>query len=54
MSAENRALLAKLRRRYAKAFNIPLDDVEVEEWPDDEGAVHAPKHPELPTWTTGS
>lgn len=53
MSSNCRATLSKLRQRYAKAFDIPIEEVEMEEWPDDEGCVYAPKHPELPKWTTG-
>lgn len=50
MSAETRATLAAMRRRYARAFDVPLEDVETEEWPDDDGRVYAPKHPDLPAW----
>lgn len=54
MSASNRATLSKLRQRYAKTFNVALEQVVMEEWPDDEGVVYAPKHPDLPKWGAGS
>ena len=51
MSADCRALLTRLRKQYANAFQLALDDVVTEEWPDDDGCIHAPKYPTVPRWT---
>lgn len=53
MSANCRAQAAKLREKYAKQFQIPLEDVEIDEWPNDEALVFSEKHPDLPKWSTG-
>ncbi len=53
MSAATRGALSILRRQYANAFQLALDDVVMEEWPDEDGCVYAPKYPSVPRWTLG-
>ena len=53
MSAHCRTTVAKLRRKYATTFDLPIDAVEVQEWPDDDATVGCPSRPDLPTWGTG-
>lgn len=53
MSTACRIEAAKLRRKYAKNFNVALELVEVEERPDDDAQVWCPTRADLPKWTTG-
>jgi hypothetical protein len=52
MSAKARTDVQKLRRKYARHFQINLADVDTEELVDD-WIVYAPKHPDLPKWSLG-
>lgn len=54
MSANCRARLSELQYRYSKVFEIPLEEVETRELPDNDGEVFAPNYPDLPRWTTGN
>jgi len=53
LSARCRAEASKLRKKYARVFDIHIEDVEIEEWPEDEAIIFSPNHPELPRWSTG-
>jgi hypothetical protein len=52
MSARARQDAAVLRRRYAKQFELPLEEVELEEFPDD-WVVYAKNRTDLPQWSLG-
>ena len=54
MGSKSRAEGAKLRVRYAKQFQLPLEEVELEEVEGDDAKVYAPKRPDLPVWRTGT
>lgn len=54
MSAAARAAGEKLRAKYARVFGVPIEDVEMETWPDDEevnAEVWCKGRPELPKWS---
>lgn len=53
MSARVRAEGEKLKRKYAHTFNVPLEDIEWEEW-DDEVRVSSKVDRTLPKWSTGT
>lgn len=53
MSAAARAAGAKLRQKYARAFCVPLEFVELTELPWDECEVRCKTRPDLPKWSTG-
>lgn len=53
MGSGTRAEAAKLRAKYAKAFDVPLESVKIEEAPDEDALVSCPDKPDLPVWSTG-
>ncbi len=53
MSARCRAEAEKLRRKYAQAFDVPLEEVTYHAFPGDDAEVWAPGRPDLPRWSTG-
>ncbi len=53
MSAEARAAAAKLQQKYAKHFNLALEDVVLYDLGNEEFEVSCPSNPSLPKWTTG-
>ncbi len=50
MSAKLRADAEALRAKYARAFGVPKDLVEIELVGDDNAKVFCPWHTELPAW----
>lgn len=54
MSQRCRAEAAKLRAKYARVFDLPLDSVSIREESDDDAVIYAPSRPDLPQWRTGS
>lgn len=54
MSTNCRIEAERLRRKYARAFDVPLEEVTYHELPGDEAEVWAPSRPDLPRWSTGN
>lgn len=53
MSTAARTKAGKLRAKYARAYDVPLEQVVLTELPDDDVTVACPSRPELPVWSTG-
>ncbi len=53
MSSQLRIRASRLRSKYAAAFRVPLDLVEVHEHPDETADVWCPTRRDLPVWNTG-
>lgn len=54
MGASEREMAQRLRRRYARLFQVPLVDVTMTELPDGDIEVWCSSKRELPVWTTGT
>lgn len=50
MSKKTAAEAFKLRKRYAHAFDVPIDEIEEHEYPNGEVEIW---YGELPRWSTG-
>jgi hypothetical protein len=54
MGQNVREEMARMRERYSRTFNVPLETVEQEECVDAEGREYGRvQAPGLPEWTTG-
>ncbi len=54
MSSQTRHHASHLRVAFARANDLPLDDVETRELPDGDVEVFCSARPELPVWSTGA
>lgn len=54
MGQKARMAAEKLKQKYSRQFDVPLDQIIVEEGWDDEVFVYALGRPDLPQWSTGS
>lgn len=54
MSANQRAEAEALRAKYARCFNVPKDDVEIEFLEDEDARVFHKTNIRLPSWRLGT